>query len=274
MIDIAKLAKGDRVLIHSAAGGVGQAAIILAQHIGAEVFVTCGTEAKRDLLIQKYYINPDHIFSSRDTSFASTIMATTGGKGVNVVLNSLAGPMLQATWDCIAQFGHFLEIGKTDLEAGKRLDMTPFARSATMTGFDILQYCEYKGTVVHLALANIIHLHNERAISFTHPITPYSILDMEKAMRQMQVGSRTGKLVLMPGIDDQVKVVPRLRSLRLESLESTYLVAGGLGGIGRAITLWMIDRGAKHILIASRRAASNTEAARLLQSAQVNGCSL
>lgn len=274
LMDIARLEKDDRVLIHAATGGVGQAAVMLAQHVGAEVFVTCGTEAKRDLLTQKYCVDPDHIFSSRDTSFASAIMASTGGKGVDVVLNSLAGPLLEATWRCIGQFGRFVEIGKVDLEAAKRLDMSPFSRSATMAGFDILQCSKSKGKTVHRALANIIHLYQEGSVRAAHPITPYPISDMEKAMRQMQVESHTGKLVLVPGTHDQVSVLSRPRALRLEQADSTYLVTGGLGGIGRAITLWMIDRGAKHILITSRRGLSDPEAAQLLQSARSKGCNI
>ncbi|KAL8861949.1 MAG: hypothetical protein Q9178_001819 [Gyalolechia marmorata] len=274
LMDIARLEKGNRVLIHAATGGVGQAAVMLAKHVGAEVFATCGTKSKRDLLEQKYSIDPDHIFSSRDKSFASAIMARTGGKGVDVVLNSLSGPLLEATWNCIGHFGRFVEIGKVDLEAAKRLNMSPFARSATMTGFDILQYGEYKGKALNRALTKVVDLYNEGSLTSSHPITAYSISDMEKAMRQMQVGSHSGKLVLVPGPDDQVKVVSRPSPLRLDDPKSTYLVTGGLGGIGRAITRWMIDRGAKHILVTSRRGVSDPEAATLLRGAQSRGCNL
>ena len=274
LIDIARLQKGERILIHAATGGVGQAAVMLAQGVGAEIFVTCGTDAKRELLTQRYHLDHDHIFSSRDTSFAPSIMSKTNGRGVDVVLNSLAGPMLKATWDCIAPFGRFLEIGKMDLEAAKHLDLSPFARSAAMAGLDILQYSEFKGNVVHHALTDIIRRCYEGLITPAYPITPYSISDMEMAMRHMQGGSHIGKLVLVPRSADQVKVVSRSRPLDLENTGSTYLIVGGLGGIGRAITLWMIDNKAKNILILSRREASGPDAEQLLQSARVNGCNL
>lgn len=274
LMDIARLEKGEKVLIHAATGGVGQAAVMLAQHVGAEVFATCGTEAKRELLMQKYHVAPDHIFSSRDASFASAIMAKTHGKGVDVVLNSLAGPMLKATWDCIAQFGRLLEIGKMDHEAARHLDLSPFARSATYAGFDILQYIEHKGRAVHHALTAVVRLCHEGLIKPAYPITPYSMSDMEKAMRQMQGGSHIGKLILVPRADDQVKVVARLRPLSLEDPESTYLIVGGLGGIGRAIALWMINKGAKNILVSSRRGSSDPDAILLQQSARASGCNL
>lgn len=115
LFDIARLQPGERVLIHAGGGGVGQSAIMLAQHAGAEVFTTCSSEAKRDLLMEHYNLDADHILSSRDPSFATAIRARTGGAGVDVVINSLSGPLLKATWDCMARFGRFVEIGKVDM---------------------------------------------------------------------------------------------------------------------------------------------------------------
>jgi NADPH:quinone reductase-like Zn-dependent oxidoreductase len=201
-------------------------------------------------------------------------MAATNGTGVDVVLNSLAGPLLKATWDCIARFGRFVEIGKVDLEAARRLDLTPFGRSATMAGFDLLQFNEYKGEIIKNALAESISLCRDQIIRPIHPITSYSISDMEKAMRQMQGGNHIGKLVLIPGPDDEVKVVSRQRPFSLRYPESTYMIVGGLGGIGRTIALWMIEKGAKNILIVSRSAASHPDAASLSQYAREYCCNL
>lgn len=210
LVRIAGLRKGESALIHAAAGGVGQAAIVVAQHIGANIFVTCSTEAKRDLLVEKYQVDPMRILSSRDTSFASAIMTATGGKGVDVVLNSLSGSLLKATWSCIARFGRFVEIGKVDLEAARSLDMSPFARCATYTGVDILQLNEYDGPLTHEALTESVRICHTRALKGEgrpfFPIQQYSISNMEKAMRQMQSGLHVGKLVLVPRDGDKVDV--------------------------------------------------------------------
>lgn len=128
LFDLARLQPGERVLVHAGSGGVGQSAIMLAQHAGAEVFVTCSSETKRDLIKNQYGLDSDHILSSRDTSFAAAILERTGGAGVDVVINSLSGSLLKATWDCMARFGRFLEIGKVDIEAARRLDLTPLTR--------------------------------------------------------------------------------------------------------------------------------------------------
>lgn len=274
LLNIANLKEGERVLIHAATGGVGQAAVMLAQHVGAEVFVTCGTDAKRNLLMERYNIDADHIFSSRNTSFTSSIMAMSEGKGVDVVLNSLAGPMLKATWECIAQFGRFVEIGKMDLEASRRLDLKPFARSATYVGFDLLQYAEYKGEVLGNALNELVNLCREGVMKVAYPLTLYSIADMEKALRQMQGGSHIGKIVLVPGQDDKVKVMSHQLPLKLDDTQSTYMIVGGLGGIGRTTALWMIEKGAKNMLITSRKGDSGPGATKLREAAQVAGCKL
>lgn len=210
LVRVAGLRKGESVLIHAAAGGVGQAAIVVAQHIGAEMFVTCSTEAKRDLLIENYHVDPTRILSSRDPSFASAIMRATEGKGVDVVLNSLSGPLLKATWSSIARFGRFVEIGKVDIEAARCLDTTPFGRCATYVGVDILQLNEYNGPLTHEALAESVRICHARTkdggMRPMYPIQHYSISDMEKAMRQMQSGLHSGKLVLVPHEGDEVDV--------------------------------------------------------------------
>jgi NADPH:quinone reductase-like Zn-dependent oxidoreductase len=112
LVEIGRLQAGETILIHSAAGGLGQAAIQLAQHIGAEIFVTLSSETKKQLIMDSYGIPEDHIFYSRDLSFADAIQRATNGQGVDVVLNSLAGEALRRTWTCIKDFGRFIEVGK------------------------------------------------------------------------------------------------------------------------------------------------------------------
>lgn len=115
IFDIAKLQRGESILIHGAAGGVGQAAVILAQHLGAEIFATVSSEAKKKLLMEVYGIAEDHIFNSRDDSFVNGVKRMTKERGVDVVLNSLAGEFLRKSWHCLAWFGRFIEMGQKDI---------------------------------------------------------------------------------------------------------------------------------------------------------------
>lgn len=275
LFDLGRLQRGERVLIHAGAGGVGQSAIMLAKNAGAEVFVTCSSETKRDLIMTTYGLDSEHILSSRDTSFAAAILARTGGAGVDVVLNSLSGPLLKVTWECMARFGRFVEIGKVDIEAARRLDLTPLTRAAMICGFDLTQHCAFQGQAVHRAWKAIMQLWNDKAIHAVHPLTTYPIAEMETAMRLMQRGTHKGKIVLLPGPETQVRVLTRTSGVaHLDDANSTYLIAGGLGGIGHALANWMMERGARHILIVSRSAESHPLASPLVTRGRDQGCNV
>ncbi|RAH80851.1 polyketide synthase [Aspergillus japonicus CBS 114.51] len=250
---VARLRRGERVLIHSGAGGVGQAAIILARLVGAEVFATAGTQAKRDFLIDKFELSPDHVFSSRDSSFLAGVQSCSGGKGVNLVLNSLSGPLLQSSFDCLADFGRFVEIGKKDLEQNSWLSMATFARNVSFSSIDILYWQESRSAEVSRALTEVMRLLEQKTIDLVDPISEYPISAVEKAFRTMQSGQHVGKIVVTTTGADMVPVHWCDMPFVLKP-DASYLVAGGMGGIGSRICEWMVERGARHLLILSRNA--------------------
>ncbi|KAH8655375.1 type I polyketide synthase [Xylariales sp. PMI_506] len=272
LVDIGRLTKGESILIHAGTGGVGQAAIMLAQHIGATIYVTCSSNEKRDFLVERYNIDPSHIFSSRDTTFAPAIMAATNGKGVDVLLNCLSGPLLKAGWECIARFGRFVEIGKVDMQNGRHLDMTAFRRCATISGVDILSLAAYKKDVYRSALKASLKLISDGAVKTVYPLHVYGISEMEKPLRQLQGGKHIGKFVVVPRPGEKVKVVNRPPPVSLDNANSTYLIVGGVTGIGRAAAEWMVQKGAKNLLIVSRNAQSHPDAPSLVQTCKADGC--
>ena len=206
LVDIARMTGGDSILIHSAAGGVGQAAIMLAQHLGAVVYVTVSSEEKKAIMMDKYNIPAEHIFSSRGLSFAQGIMRITKNRGVDVVLNSLSGEALRRSWDCIAPFGRFIEIGKKDVYANGKLDMYAFSKSATFAAVDL-------NLVIHLdprtggrLLRESLNLWEKDIVKVTSPFNVFSYSKIEEAFRMMQAGKHIGKVVLKSKPDDVVRV--------------------------------------------------------------------
>jgi NADPH:quinone reductase-like Zn-dependent oxidoreductase len=161
--------------------------------------------------MKQFGIAPDHIFSSRDTSFAPGIMAVTDGKGVDVVLNSLAGNLLQESFNCLAPFGRFIEIGKRDLELNNSLAMEAFTRAVTFTSIDVVALGEKKRAQTHRIMKDIIRLVAEKEIKPVHPINVYPLSDVEKAFRLMQAGKHMGKIVLSVTPDLMVPVSVRFR---------------------------------------------------------------
>lgn len=205
-VNVARFCKGESILIHAAAGGVGQAATTLSQSIGAEVYATVGNMRKKEFLMDRYGISEDHIFFSRDTSFEDGIMHKTGQQGMDVALNSLSGDALQATWRCVARFGRLVEIGKTDLLADSRLPMKPFIDNRTYSAVDLHALSYEKPTLMKSLLLKTIEGHLAGIVRPVSPITRFPYSKIEDAFRTMQDGEHIGKVVLVPQSENRVKV--------------------------------------------------------------------
>jgi NADPH:quinone reductase-like Zn-dependent oxidoreductase len=203
---VARLSCGETILIHAAAGGVGQAAIQVAQLAGAEIFATVSTAEKRDLLVKDYGIAEDHIFSSRDLSFAKGIKRMTQDRGVDIVLNSLSGEALHRSWDCIAPFGRFIELGKKDIVANGRLQMAPFLHNVMYCTVDMREIMELKPRKAASIIEEAFSLFMQGKIHTPRPLTIFSYADVETAFRQLQSGQGMGKIVLKPHTGDIVRV--------------------------------------------------------------------
>lgn len=137
LIHLAHLSKGETVLIQSATGALGMAALQIAQHLGAEIYATAGTPEKTRILVEEFGLDEDHIFSSRELSATAEIMRVTGSKGVDVILSSATSDQMHETWKCIAPMGRFLEVGRMDVHGNGHLSMDVFQRNATFSSFDI-----------------------------------------------------------------------------------------------------------------------------------------
>lgn len=206
LFEAARCEVGDTVLIHAASGGVGQACIILAQWKGIEIFVTAGTQEKRDFLKSQYSIPTDHIFSSRDELFAQGIRRATAGRGVDVVINSLAGNLLNESWNLVAPHGRFVEIGKRDVHLNKSLGMEPFRRALSFMHVDIIQLADNKGHLTQRLLQEVLSLLGSGTISNITPVSAVPLAEAARAFRTMQAGNHIGKIVLVPGPNQLVKV--------------------------------------------------------------------
>ncbi|KAL2839654.1 hypothetical protein BJY01DRAFT_250383 [Aspergillus pseudoustus] len=258
LIDMARLQPGEYCLIHSAAGGVGQIAVGIAQMIGAKVLATVGSESKRSFLKERFGLTDDAIFSSRDaSSFVQGVLKATGGRGCDVALNSLAGPLLLATWDIVAPFGRLIEIGKRDVHENFKLDMDPFRKNLVYAAVDIDLIATLNKPLLGRLLRESFGLVSTGRINPPYPITKVAFSDAQKAFRMLQMGTNMGKVILVPGADDIVPVLPPTYSMNklLFKTEKSYLIVGGLGGIGRRLSEWMFQRGARHLAFLARSGA-------------------
>jgi NADPH:quinone reductase-like Zn-dependent oxidoreductase len=207
LVILAQLQKGESILIHAASGGTGQAAIQIAQHLGATIYVTVGTEEKKQHLMSTYGISEDSILFSRDISFAQGIKRLTKGRGVDVVLNSLSGESLAASWECVAPFGRFIEIGKKDIQSHNKISMSPFEENRTFSAIDLALMTQQRPDLVKKSFYPVMELMGKKILRPANPLVTYGIDNVEGAMRLMQSGKNIGKIVVK--IDDAAEVQVR-----------------------------------------------------------------
>ncbi|KAL9045613.1 MAG: hypothetical protein Q9214_001371 [Letrouitia sp. 1 TL-2023] len=269
--EMARLKKGETILIHAGAGGTGQAAIQVAQYLGAIVFATVGSKVKKQLLMDEYRIPETHIFYSRDTSFAKGVKRVTAGRGVDVVINSLAGDSLVASWECIAKYGRFIEIGKRDIMANASLPMLPFGKNASFMGFDTSCWNEEKPAEVRRDAKIILDLFANKTFHTCRPLHVYNLSQVEEVFRLMQEGRTAGKIVLEVTEDAQVTTTLDTKPAAFLDPAATYVIAGGLGGLGRSMARWMVSRNAKNLILLSRSGARTKIAHEFLEEIRSQG---
>lgn len=271
LVNVAKLRPGQSVLIHAAAGGVGQAALQLAKYLGLVAYVTVGSEDKRALVMEKYGVPAAHIFNSRDASFVKSIKRVTGGRGVDCVLNSLSGELLRASWECVAMFGTFVEIGLRDITNNMRLDMRPFIKCTTFAFINLTNFFDDHKDIAGQILQDTFDLVHKGVLYAPSPLTAYPVGEIESAFRTMQRGKHRGKLALSFPDGARAKVYRRAKdALKLDS-GATYLIVGGLGGLGRSLAREFVACGARHIAFLSRSGASTAEAREVIEELSSRG---
>ncbi len=249
---LARMERGETVLIHSAAGGVGDAAIQLAKRAGAKVIATAGTKEKRDYVRS---LGVEHVFDSRSLDFYNDVMEVTGGRGVDIVLNSLTGRFITQSLKCLAPFGRFIELGKFDIYRNNKLGLQRLGENISYFVVDIDRLAVQKPELHQQVLTEVVSLF-ERGELQPPAITEFPISKLTDALRFMSRAAHRGKIV-MNMRDEKVRTLPP-RTLTFRS-DRTYLVSGGASGFGLEIASWMAQRGARHLVLLSRSGPKSIE---------------
>ncbi|ATY62880.1 Beta-ketoacyl synthase [Cordyceps militaris] len=272
---LGNLKAGQTVLIHSATGGVGISAIQLAVHKGAEVFVTAGTEEKREFLEKNYGIARDHIFSSRNTNFSAGIKKLTGGRGVDVILNSLTGEILDESWRITADGGTFVEIGKKDIVDRNSLSMEPFDRNCSFRAMDFSYTKDISLPLIERLLTEIFELVNAGHVKPIQPITPFGFDDIPSALAHIRSGRHIGKVVISSGqhVPVEVPIRPAVRKLALDPTAS-YLIVGGLKGLCGNLAIHLAKTGARRIIVCSRSGLQDPASQKTVANCAAYGCEI
>ncbi|NEQ43492.1 MAG: type I polyketide synthase [Leptolyngbya sp. SIOISBB] len=257
----AQLRAGERVLIHSAAGGVGQAAVRVAQWLGATVLGTA-SQGKWQRLQDA---GVEHVFNSRTTDFADELAVQTDHQGVAVALNSLNGDFISKTLDCLQPDGRFVEIGKLGIWDADQ--MAEYRPDVDYHPFDLLDISLATPALIGTLLQELMDLFSQGDLE-PIPFTRFAAEDMVDAFRYMAQAKHVGKVVISMGTQpvtaadtagDATSVLPDIQA------DATYLITGGLGALGLTVAEWLVQQGATQLVLTGRRSPKPTAQAALAQ---------
>ncbi|MCP3061223.1 SDR family NAD(P)-dependent oxidoreductase [Myxococcus sp. K38C18041901] len=268
LMRVARLRRGERILIHGATGGVGLAAIEVARWCGADIIATAGSEEKRQYLREQGLTQVSH---SRDTRFAEDVRAWTDGRGVDVVLSFSPGEVVSRSVECLAPFGRFIELGKASFEQDELLRLRPFNENLTYAAVDFDRLLRSRPDEVRELYQEVMARFEDGGFR-PLPSRSWPASQTEDAFRTLARGQHIGKVCICMK-DAAVRVRPSERRTRL-SPEASYLVTGGLGGFGLEVARWLVEQGARHLVLVSRRGAGSEEARDALEALRARGVSV
>lgn len=252
LVTQAQLKRREWVLIHGGAGAVGLAAIQVAQARGAKVIATAGSPAKRELLGA---LGVAHVLDSRSTAFVDEIRRLTG-EGVDVVLNSLAGEAMERSISCLRPFGRFVELGKRDYVSDTQVGLRPFRRNLSYFGVDVDQVISARKALGKRVFAKIIGEFEKG----TYRPLPFSVFEADgvaTAFHLLQQAGHIGKVVVRPPRNG----VPTTAGKPFQvSRTGTHVVTGAFGGFGIETAKWLVEKGARYLVMVGRSGAASADA--------------
>jgi NADPH:quinone reductase-like Zn-dependent oxidoreductase/malonyl CoA-acyl carrier protein transacylase len=261
LVDLARLEDEDNVLILNAGGCVGQAAIILAQSIGTTVFATVETVADKKLL-QRLKVPEEHIFYTNSDPLSKSVMSQTGPKGINVIFSIQADESgCQAALRCLSDFGRFV---RDNTKGHSKTGLSCSTGNAAFYSFDLYTLAKSKPRVLGRMMREISRSLKHRILRPVEPSRILSLSDVSQAYKLTRSDPSCGTIVVVPHPEDVVRKTPSTKVVELFKSDATYVLIGGTGGLGRGMTRWMASKGARHIVLLSRRGAVTGPVKRLV----------
>ncbi|MGX1805086.1 type I polyketide synthase [Nocardia sp. NPDC055321] len=254
LVTLARLAPGETVLIHSGTGGLGLAAIGVARGIGARIIATAGTPERRAYLRRE--LGLEHVFDSRDLSWADRVREVTGPHGVDVLLNSLTGAAIDLGMALLAEDGRFIEVGKKDIYAGRRIGLHAFAKGITFAAVDLTGLMARRPERFAAVFGAAWDRISSGALA-PLPVTAYVFADAAAVLARMTRGAHIGKLVLTAP-ETVAEIAPEPLPDGRFRAHGTYVITGGHGALGRSLAVHLRAAGAGAVALIGRNAPDTT----------------
>ena len=266
LLNIGDIKSGEKILIHSAAGGLGLAAIQIAQWKCAEIFATAGTSEKRDYLRS---LGIKNVMDSRSLDFVGQIKSSTEGQGIDIVLNTLSGEALKQSFELLAPHGRFIEVGKKDISDNSSLPMATFNKNIMFSAIDMDRISVDKPEILPPIL-NRIKEGFETGIFSPLPTTVFAANEISEAFRHMAQAKHIGKIIVKYD-DETVDVISEFSEQSVYKSDGSYLITGGTSGFGLELAKWLGDKGVGKLVLVSRSGATTEEAKQVVASLKEKG---
>ena len=263
---LVRLREGQRVLVQSASGGLGIAALQLARHKGAEVFATVGSADKARFLAENLGVPADRCFSSRDPADLPRMMRATQDRGFDVIIAVAQGDMLYESIKALAPTGTLIDMGRMDVVGSKTVALELFQKSAGFVSFDLGLVVESDPALGGELMRAVDEHWRAGHIGPIKPLTVVDVSQLDQALLRLSKGTHVGKTVISyQDPSAQLRVYQPVVPARFDPA-ARYVLVGGLSALGRSLVRWMSDRGARDLVIWSRSGAKSMspEAAALI----------
>ncbi|KAN0113308.1 BcPKS8, polyketide synthase [Hyaloscypha variabilis] len=245
LLELGRVLNGERILIHGGETAVGQAAIRLAQHLGAEVHATVLSIESKAYLTQT--------FALAEHQVSLGLSEETDNSGFDMLLNCVPidADTMRELWSSLSNFGRFVEIKDTDCNNKSKLDTTGLQKNRSFMSVDLLAIAVERPRLMERILSEVTTLLDQGVVQPVH-ITTFSISDVEQAFESLKHGNFNGKLVILPEVGAMVKATPQNKGKNTLRPDVSYVLIGGTGGLGRSMARWMVDHGARNLVLVSR----------------------
>jgi NADPH:quinone reductase-like Zn-dependent oxidoreductase len=251
LVSLANMSEGETVLIHAAAVDTGQAALQIAQKIGAVVFTTVRTDSERTLLLDTFKLRRECVLSIEAATFRREIKRLTQGLGVDIIVDSLEGENLEANWACIARFGKFIRFGGHQGDSGNFVRTKDSETNTAQFSADVAALSEHRPQMIGDIMKQVLKMFKDGELQPIYPLTSMGLAEIGKAFKIVQSRQRVGKLVIEPSSDSLVLCAPSPVPPVRFSQAGTYVIAGDFGALGLDVCRFMATRGAKHVALVS-----------------------
>jgi NADPH:quinone reductase-like Zn-dependent oxidoreductase/NADP-dependent 3-hydroxy acid dehydrogenase YdfG/aryl carrier-like protein len=267
LVHCARLRHGETILVHGAATELGQSVIQLAQQHNCEVFITVDSSEQAIALQEKYNIPRSHTFSSQTSDFASAVRRLTQGRGVDVAVTSRAGEIARDSWDCLATFGRLIGIG-----GNNTLTNFPAGKSRMFVDVNIQELAQTPEFAA--VFDEVAKLMASNKLTLDTSIRVLGLNDVKTAFRQLANADHSGRMAIKMDKDEVIEMVLAANTNSLYDANSSYLLAGGFGGIGQDLSRWMIQNGCKNLILPARSRVEGTgsEREKFLNELRAMGC--